>query len=112
MAEAKSVFISYLDRNKVICIPPTSTSDVHYIESQFKSVFSFGKNVKLQVTFQRFDSEWQEFIDLEEKDIVNNKDKLKAVVLPLLQDPEAILTVSETPHKNYLVFLRSKISSV
>ena len=43
-----SVLVSYLERNKRIEIPqdkPRGMTDVQYIESVFKSVFSFDRNV-------------------------------------------------------------------
>lgn len=87
----KSVLVSYLERNKRIEIPrdkPRGMTDVQYIESVFKSVFSFDRNVKLCITFQRFDTDWNEFVDLELGDDINHKDILKVVVSPLLNNFE------------------------
>lgn len=91
----KQVLISYLDRNKIIKIPSSAESDeLSYLNKEFKAAFSFGANVNIQVTFQKFDKEWGEFIDLETPIALNHKDKLKAVVMPLLVDNTPI---SSTP---------------
>ena len=72
-------------------------TDVQYIESVFKSVFSFDRNVKLCITFQRFDADWNEFVDLEIGDEINHKDKLKAIVSPLLSNIENSSVSAITP---------------
>lgn len=38
------------------------------------------------MVFQRFDPDWESYIDLEEDSIVLNKEKLKLVVTPSLND--------------------------
>ena len=79
-AVTKSVLVSYIDRNKVIRIPhgkPSGLDDLQFLESEFKTLFSFQKNIRLCVTFQRYDKDW---VDLEPTDIIENKDKLGAVV--------------------------------
>lgn len=55
-----------------------------YLRREFLVQFKFEANVKLDVTFQRFDSDWNEFVDLEDADEICDKDKLKAVVTPIL----------------------------
>ena len=82
---AKTVLLSYLEKNKRIVIPSEkSESDLRYLNNQFIAHFNFESNVKLDITFQRFESEWNEYIDLEDTDEINDKDKLKVVVTPLL----------------------------
>ena len=39
------------------------------------------------VTFQRFDPKWNKMVDLDEEAVVNDKDKLKALVTPILVTP-------------------------
>ena len=70
-AVTKSVLVSYLDR-------PSGLDDLQFLESEFKTSFSFQKNVRLCVTFQRYDKDWEEYVDLEPTDIIENKDKLRA----------------------------------
>ena len=97
MSVKKSVLISYLERNKKVEIPsskPSCMTDIAYLESIFKSLFSFESNVNLCITFQRYDRDWDEFVDLETNDLVNDKDKLKAIVSPILGQPTSSVSVS------------------
>ena len=64
---------------------PSALDDLQFFESEFKT-FSFHKNVRLCVTFQRYDKDWEEYVDLEPTDIIENKDKLRTVVSPLLEE--------------------------
>ena len=52
--------------------------------------------VTVKVFFQKFDKEWGAFIDLEDDDELNDKDKVKAVVThtPDLQSPKGIDSVA------------------
>ena len=86
---AKRILVSYLERNKKIEIPVDKPNNV--TESVFKSAFSFGGNIKLCITFQRFDKDFEEFVDLDYDEKINDKDKLKAVVSPLLDTKESPL---------------------
>ena len=43
-------------------------------------------NVNIEITFQHYDSEWQEYIDINDDSVVS-KEKLKVVVSPKLQTP-------------------------
>ena len=93
------MLVSYLDRNKVIRIPTTSDSDeLVYLKKEFKKMFSFGENVNLEVTFQKFDSEWDEYVDLESQAVLCHKDKLKAVITPLLEDNTPASTRVSSPY--------------
>ena len=81
---AKTVLLSYQEKNKRVVIPSgKSESDLCFLNNQFIAQFNFDLNVKLDITFQRFDSEWNEYVDLEDTDKINDKDKLKVVVTPL-----------------------------
>ena len=50
--------------------------------NEFLKSFYFESNVKLQVTFQAFDPEWDDFVDLVEDAVLQRKDKGKVVVTP------------------------------
>ena len=96
---AKVVLVSHLERNKKISIPQhKSEGDMEYLRREFLKHFFFEKNVKLQITFQHFDPEWEEYVDLEEDAVVHHKDKLKAIVTPRLSDsaPTTSTSVSVT----------------
>ena len=51
--------------------------------------------MNLRVTFQKYDSDWECFVDLEEGYAVVHKDKLKAVITPLLRDSLNVATDTE-----------------
>lgn len=57
------------------------------LTKSFRTEFKFEANVNVVVTFQRFDPDWDEMIDLENESVINDKDKLIAVVTPLLVTP-------------------------
>ena len=84
----KQVLVSYGDRRKVLKIIPNSElTDVEVLTKSFRTEFKFKANVDVVITFQRFDPYWDETIDLEKESVINNKDKLIAVVTPLLVAP-------------------------
>jgi hypothetical protein len=83
----KSVLVNYLERNKIFTIPAlTNLSDIAFLETQFRKEFMFQRNVNIGITFQRYDSDWGEYIDAEQDCQLNHKEKLKVVVTPLLSD--------------------------
>lgn len=86
--EPKSVLVCYSDRKKVFKIDPKKQmSDIEFLTMEFKKEFSFETQVNVSVTFQRFDPEWGESVDLDIDSDINHKDKLVAVVMPVLQTP-------------------------
>lgn len=93
----KSVLVSFLERNKVIKCPADSEEgDVSFLKREFRKQFSFEKHVAIDVTFQRFDSEWEEYVDLDDE-TVSNKEKLKVVVTSKLAATDMVCT--EQPAK-------------
>ena len=83
--EPKTVLLSYLENKKRVTIPANNKKpDLEYLREVFLTSFKFERNVSLDVTFQRFDPEWNDFVDLEDGDELVHKDKLKAVVSPIL----------------------------
>ena len=81
---------------KIPLYKPPDLFDLQYIESEFKTCFSFKPNVMLCVSFQRFNSDWEEFVDLESSGIIYHRDKLKAVVSPILVESIKSSIISET----------------
>ena len=95
--EKKCVLVSYGERNKVISIPESKRgNDLNYLSQEFKKMFSFGDNVNLLLTFQKFDNDWCEYLDLEENCSLSNKDKIKAVVTPILWDDTPLPSMAGT----------------
>ena len=81
----KVVLVSYCDSNKKIAIP-SGENDINYLTEECRKQFSFGCNVNVKLTFQKFDPDWDCFVDLDDSYVATSKDKLKLLVTPLLQD--------------------------
>ena len=77
----KTVLVAFQDRNKVLRINSSAIEgDIAYLEKEFFRAFSRTVSEGQIITFQRFDTTWDSFVDLEEGDTVEDRDKLKAVV--------------------------------
>ena len=80
----KSVLVNYFERNKVFSIPQsTDIPDISYLEKEFRKVFKFQANVNLEISFQRFEKDWEEYGRIREKLYFKSQG---AVVTPLLTD--------------------------
>ena len=85
--EGRVILVSYGDRNKKIAIPDNlEESDIKFLSTECKNLFSFSTNVNLQFTFQMYDLDWECYVDLEDDYIAKSKDKLKLIVTPILMD--------------------------
>ena len=86
----KSVLVSYLERNKVIRVPIVKEdTDLEFIRKEFIKLFSFEENVRLCLSFQRFDEDWKDYIEIDEGDDIENKEKIKVIVIPVLGTPRS-----------------------
>ena len=83
------MLVCYSDRKKVFKIDDSKQqmTDIEFLTMEFKKEFSFETQVNVSVTFQGFEPEWGESVDLEIDSYINHKDKLVAVVMPVLQTP-------------------------
>lgn len=82
-SEVKSVLVTHLERKVVFRIPKKKLiSDMTFLVKEFKKKFHC--DATTEITFQRFDVEWDQLIDLEENDVIHDKDKL-TVVISLMQ---------------------------
>ena len=90
--EAKSR--QHTDRKKIDS--GRQMSDVAFVTQAFRKEFAFESNVNVVVTFQRFDPEWGEHIDLDPDSELQHKDKLVAVVTPILVTPPASSTAEQS----------------
>ena len=71
---AKCVSISYLEQNKIVNIPERKEeNDVQYMKREFLNIFNLIDDVTVDVSFQKFDMEWDAFIDLEDGYELNDK---------------------------------------
>lgn len=81
--EEKSVLVSFSGKKKVLRIHSTEkSSDVSLLSKEFKNTFFDCEedSSSIAVTFQKFDRDWDEYVDLESWSTINNKEKLNAVV--------------------------------
>ena len=84
----KNILLSYLERNIFVKVPQNlQSSEIQYLEKEFRKLFHFGTNVHMTVIFQRYDTDWNEYIDLDEEAVLNEKDKLKVIVTPTITTP-------------------------
>ena len=88
---SKTIVVSHSGRNKKVVIPPQDAGNTfHYLRNKCISLFDFkfNSNVNLDIIFQKYDEELQEYIDIEKEEEQNNaiqhKDKLKMVVTPTI----------------------------
>ena len=80
--------LSYLDRNKLVKIPENfQGNELAYLEEEFRKNFSYQGNVSICISFHKFDTEWDDFIEVERDTAINNKDKLKVIVTSQLVTP-------------------------
>jgi hypothetical protein len=81
---AKKVLVSYLERNKVFTIPDTAreegVKEVQFLKLEFLKAFNLADDITADVVFQKYDEDWDTYIDLEAGDMLMTKDKLKAIV--------------------------------
>ena len=85
---AKNVLLSYLERNKVFKVPYNKEgTDLDYTKGEFIKCFLFERNVGLCLSFQRWDDDWEEFIEIDDSDVITDKMKIKVVVMPIMNTP-------------------------
>ena len=83
---AKQMLVSYLDRKKVFLIPGSVVNELQFLREKFEKEFKFDhqSNVNLDINFQKYNKEWDEYVDLDDGCILGQREKLKAVVTPIL----------------------------
>ena len=97
-AMAKTVLVSLGEKKKPIKIPRETEDEVFFIKSKVPVLFRLGEAVstyyssllvltddpcacqQCEITIQRYCEDWGEFIDVEEGDVIEDKEKLKVVV--------------------------------
>ena len=90
------VLVTYLERNQVFSLSEKSTKGyLQDLKSQVSSYFKIADN--RIIIIQRFDSEWDSFVDLDDDTDLHDRDKLKVVVTT---DDHSSLTV--TPDKGHV----------
>ena len=88
---SKPILLRYQENRKKVVIPAEKTeSDLEFLESSFCTHFKFQNQVNLVISFQRFDKDFEEFVDLEPDEELLD---LNVIVTPILISPQ---TVSST----------------
>ena len=89
--ESKTVLLKYQKSRKKVVIPvEKQTSELVYLEAAFRKLFNFEKQVNLIISFQRFDSDFDEFVDLEDGDELRHLETLNVVVTAVLVTPPQV----------------------
>ena len=85
---SKTVLVAYLERKKKINIEKKPTeSEYQQLREEAVKIFGIDKRVNSrQLIFQRFDPEWDDYIDVDEGDVFAHKGKLKLVINGLSGD--------------------------
>ena len=75
------VLLSYGERNKVVKIPP-GVDDLSFLRNVVEKMFLKVEETHggVKVYFQKYDSEWEEWVDVNEDFVAETKDNLKVVV--------------------------------
>jgi hypothetical protein len=85
---AKEVLVSYNECNKLMKIPPQPEggSEVKFLQAECMKLFKFSSNVSLDVVFQKYNSEWDAWVDIDGSYMLEDREKFKMVVQPSLND--------------------------
>ena len=75
----------------LIFLPWNMKRNVHIsFQIQQRKLFNFEKQVNLIISFQRFDSDFDEFVDLEDGDELRHLETLNVVVTAVLVTPPQV----------------------
>ena len=112
---SKTVLLKYEEHRKKVMIPAEKdTSDLAFLESSFRQAFNFEKQVNLTISFQRYDADFDELVDMEDGDEIQHLEKLNVVVTPVLVTPSAVSVpcrCSKDQVIQYLCHLQSSTQS-
>ena len=78
---------------KVVISAEEGTNELAFLESVFRKLLNF-EQVNVAISFQRYDPDFEEFVDLEEDDELRNLEKLNVVVTPVLVIPPEVSQVT------------------
>uniref|UniRef100_A0A1X7TXL7 Uncharacterized protein n=1 Tax=Amphimedon queenslandica TaxID=400682 RepID=A0A1X7TXL7_AMPQE len=89
-----AVLVSYGGSNKVLKINKShDASPLHLLIEEFQNKFFEGDH-NVNVIFQKFDCDWEEYVNVTMSDDIANKDKLKAIVVS--QNKDVHISIKET----------------
>lgn len=83
---SKQVLVTYSERNKILTIPRGCGNDLEFLTEEFFGGFGV-KSTSSTVTFEQFSEDWGCYVELERHGEIENKCKLKAVVVPTFSTP-------------------------
>ena len=87
--------LRHREGNKVVVVPVDKiVSGLSYLRKEFMKAFNYANNISINVTFQKYDPNWENYVDLSNDRILGAKEKLKAVVTPQIVTPCSILNDS------------------
>ena len=94
----KIMLVSYLERNKKFTLPvEKELSDVEYLKKEFLKAFALNEwSVNLVLSFQIFEKEWDELVEIKDDAVIVDKAKVRAVVMSILG--ETCSTPSQVSH--------------
>ena len=90
----KVVLVQYLDRNKIPRLK--EETDIEFLQFEFCISFNLSKNVSIVISFQWYDPEWEEYVEIENYEDVKDKEMLKVVVAQCLHTSTESMVDSET----------------
>lgn len=107
MSTPRVVLLTFREKKKLLKLSEhRNETDLQFLSKEFRKLFSIHSTGCL--TFQRYSAEWESFIDLEDSDILLNKDKLTAV----LEEESASLEANDTDTEvSYIVHEHVAIAS-
>ena len=83
---SKKVLVSYLERKKTFELADTVENDVEFLTSEVMKSFSLDNNATIEITLQKYDDDWDTYLDVEENYVAQHKDHFEVVVTPILLD--------------------------
>ncbi len=90
----KKVLVKFLEKNAIFEIPEC-TEQLQYLQKEFRREYNIEEDANLDICFQRYDQEWDEYVDLRGQScIFRDKEKLRAVVTQALSTSKVHVPVS------------------
>ena len=96
---AKTVLLTFGERKKPLKIPVGSTDEIAFVKSRVTAMFGVGETVSIltvycasviylpiiflqsEIIIQRYSEDWSEYVDVEEGEGIDDKEKLKVLVV-------------------------------
>ena len=84
------VLVSYLGRNQVFCLDDNDKSG--QMSDLKQKVFSYFKTASgTKVILQRFDKDWDTYLELDDEDTLNDRDRIQAITVAESPSPKETL---------------------